>query len=281
MAILMGLISALCWGSTDFLAGQVARKVGVAKSLFYSQLFGFFVLSLLLFFYFEMSFVNASFLQLTICVVASVCNLMAMVFLLKALSIGKASIVAPIVSLYGAVTTILSLINGKPMTSLVLFSLFICVVGACLTSIPKSKDGQRESSGSIFFALLSSLMFGLGFWLQGEFAVKDLGVINALWVYYLTAVVLLFLTLLQKGNLSLPPISIIALVFSISFFSLIGFASLAYGSATGHVAVVTVLSSLASGVTALLGFFIRGERLSQIQWMGIVIIIVGVILLKL
>ncbi|MEK9497744.1 DMT family transporter [Photorhabdus sp. P32] len=281
MAILMGLISALCWGSTDFLAGQVARKVGVAKSLFYSQLFGFFVLSLLLFFYFEMSFVNASFFQLTICVVASVCNLMAMVFLLKALSIGKASIVAPIVSLYGAVTTILSLINGKPMTALVLFSLFICVAGACLTSIPKSKDGQRESSSSIFFALLSSLMFGLGFWLQGEFAVRDLGVINALWVYYLTAVVVLFLTLLKKGNLSLPPISIIALVFSISFFSLIGFASLAYGSATGHVAVVTVLSSLASGVTALLGFFIRGERLSRIQWIGIVIIIAGVILLKL
>ncbi len=30
-----------------------------------------------------------------------------------------------------------------------------------------------------------------------------------------------------------------------------------------------------------LGFFIRGERLSRIQWMGIVIIIAGVILLKL
>ncbi|WP_445497520.1 DMT family transporter [Photorhabdus sp. SF281] len=280
MAILMGLISALCWGSTDFLAGQAARKIGVAKALFYSQLFGFSVLSLLLFFYFKMSFVNVGFFQLTICVIASVCNLMAMVFLLKALSIGKASIVAPIVSLYGAVTTLLSLISGKPITVLVLFSLFICVVGACLTSVPKSKDGQRESSGSILFALLSSLMFGLGFWLQGEFAVRDLGVINALWIYYLTAIVLLFLTLLKSGNLSLPPVSMIALVFLISFFSLIGFASLAYGSATGHVAIVTVLSSLASGVTALLGFFIRGERLSRIQWMGIIIIIAGVILLK-
>ncbi|NHB86819.1 hypothetical protein C5471_03440 [Photorhabdus tasmaniensis] len=92
---------------------------------------------------------------------------------------------------------------------------------------------------------------------------------------------LLFLTLLKNGDLSLPPVSIVALVFSISFFSLIGFASLAYGSVTGHVAIVTVLSSLASGVTALLGFFIRGERLSRIQWMGIIVIIAGVILLKL
>lgn len=51
MAILMGLISALCWGSTDFMAGQAARRVGVTRSLFYSQSIGLLLLSVVLAFH--------------------------------------------------------------------------------------------------------------------------------------------------------------------------------------------------------------------------------------
>lgn len=67
---------------------------------------------------------------------------------------------------------------------------------------------------------------------------------------------------------------------SISLFSLLGFCTLAYGATTGHVATVTVLSSLASGVSALLGFFVRGERPSALQWLGIATIIAGVVTLR-
>ncbi len=51
MAVLMGLISALCWGSTDFMAGQAARRVGVTRSLFYSQSIGLLLLSVVLAFH--------------------------------------------------------------------------------------------------------------------------------------------------------------------------------------------------------------------------------------
>lgn len=47
-------------------------------------------------------------------------------------------------------------------------------------------------------------MFGLGFWLQGAFAVKSLGVVGALWIYCLTAVVILFTTLAQRRKLAAP-----------------------------------------------------------------------------
>ncbi len=281
MAILMGLISALCWGSTDFLAGNAARRVGVTKSLFYSQTLGFLILSAVL-------VLRPASLQITaldtgfaLGILAAVCNLAAMAALLKALAIGKASVVAPIVSLYGAVTTLLSLASGQSITPLTIGGLALCIVGACLASISRSSDGRPESATSIGFALLSALMFGLGFWLQGAFAVKSLGVVSALWIYYLTAVVILFTTLAKRRNLAAPPRSIVALIMSISLFSLLGFFTLAYGATTGHVAIVTVLSSLASGVTALLGFFVRGERPSALQWIGVVTIIASVVMLKL
>jgi drug/metabolite transporter (DMT)-like permease len=280
MAIFMGLISALCWGSTDFLAGQAARQVGVTKSLFYSQSFGFLLLTAALVFHPSSLHFAAIDFGFLIGIVAAVCNLVAMAALLKALSIGKASVVAPIVSLYGAITTILSVIGGQSITRATIIGLILCIVGASLASMAKSTDGKPESPSSICFALLSALMFGLGFWLQGTFAVKSLGVFSALWIYYLTAVVILLLVLARKRDISAPPGSIVLLLLSISLFSLIGFFSLAYGATTGHVAIVTVLSSLASGVTVLLGFFIRRERPSYLQWIGIGTIIFGVVLLK-
>ncbi|MBI0331627.1 DMT family transporter [Burkholderia plantarii] len=281
MAILMGLISALCWGSTDFMAGQAARQVGVTRSLFYSQSFGFLLLTAVLAFRPASLRIAAVDTGLLIAIVAAICNLVAMAALLKALSIGKASVVAPIVSLYGAVTTLLAVLGGQSVTGMTVAGLALCIVGASLASMSKSSGGKAESPGSIGFAMLSALAFGLGFWLQGAFAVKSLGVLSALWIYYLTAVVILFLLLVGQRKLVAPPGSIVVLLMSISLFSLVGFFSLAFGATTGHVAIVTVLSSLASGVTVLLGFFIRHERPSQAQWAGIVAIIVGVVLLKL
>ena len=279
MAILLGLLSAICWGTTDFIAGSVSRKHGVSRTLFYSQLFGLFFITLSLLYFSEFNF-NFTLSSLFICILASICNLLGMSFLLKALSIGKASIVAPIASLYGAVTTILSLLAGNPLHLITLTGLFICVIGACLTSVPKNADGKKESFISIFYALLSSLMFGLGFWLQGEFAVNTLGVINALWIYYFTAVILLFFFLIATKNFKAVPANALITILAISIFSLFGFFSLAYGSRLGHVAIVTVLSSLASGVTAFWGFLILHERLSHIQILGVILIIGGVILLK-
>ncbi len=264
MAILMGLISALCWGSTDFMAGQAARRVGVTRSLFYSQSIGLLLLSVVLAFHPAWLRIGALDAGLLVAIVAAICNLAAMASLLKALSIGKASVVAPIVSLYGAVTTLLAL----------------CVAGASLAGMAKSTGGQAEAPASTGFALLSELMFGLGFWLQGAFAVQRLGVASALWVYYLTAVAILSLLLAWRRSLSAPPASLVALLLSISLFSLLGFLSLALGAATAQVAIVTVLSSLASAVTVLLGFVIRHERPSAAQWLGIAAILVGVVLLK-
>ncbi|WP_186160039.1 DMT family transporter [Burkholderia gladioli] len=277
MAILMGLISALCWGSTDFMAGQAARRVGVTRSLFYSQSIGLLLLSVVLAFHPAWLRIGALDAGLLVAIVAAICNLAAMASLLKALSIGKASVVAPIVSLYGAVTTLLAILGGQSITGLTVIGLALCVAGASLAGMAKSAGGQAEAPASIGFALLSALMFGLGFWLQGAFAVQRLGVASALWVYYLTAVAILSLLLARRRAFSAPPASLVALLLSIS---LLGFLSLALGAATGQVAIVTVLSSLASAVTVLLGFVIRHERPSAAQWLGIAAILAGVVLLK-
>lgn len=278
MYLLMGLLSALCWGGTDYLSGKAARELGVFKALFVSQLFGLMMLSLI-FFVFSIPF-ELQISGLLTAAIASFCNLLGMAFLLKALSIGKVSVVAPLVSLYGAVTTVLAIISGRQVSWIILSGLFLCILGACLASISPSHDGKRESPASVGFALMSSLSLGLGFWLQGEFAVKELGVIQSLWIYYATALMFLSLVVMGRKDVKSPSLGMLGLLFCISCMSLTGFFTLAYGASLGHVAVVTVLSSLASAVTALLDFTLKQERLSLPQLSGLFMIISGVVVLR-
>ena len=278
MHLLMGLLSALCWGGTDYLSGKAARELGVFKTLFVSQLFGLMMLSLI-FFIFSIPF-ELKISGLLTAAIASFCNLLGMVFLLKALSIGKISVVAPLVSLYGAVTTVLAIISGRQVSWIILSGLFLCILGACLASISPSHDGKRESPASVGFALMSSLSLGLGFWRQGAFAVKELGVIQSLLIYYATALMFLALVVMGRKDVKSPSLGMLGLLFCISCMSLTGFFTLAYGASLGHVAVVTVLSSLASAVTALLGFTLKQERLSLPQLSGLFMIISGVVVLR-
>jgi len=119
----MRLLSALCWGGTDYLSGKAARELGVFKALFVSQLFGLMMLSLI-FFVFSIPF-ELKISGLLTAAIASFCNLLGMVFLLKALSIGKVSVVAPLVSLYGAVTTVLAIISGRQVSWIILSGFFV------------------------------------------------------------------------------------------------------------------------------------------------------------
>ena len=79
----------------------------------------------------------------------------------------------------------------------------------------------------------------------------------------------------------MPSARVWAILAVISMLSLAGWVALALGAMTGAVAVVTVLSTLSGGVTALLGVLLRGERLNWWQGLGVAAILAGVVLLRL
>jgi drug/metabolite transporter (DMT)-like permease len=285
MAVLMGLLSALCWGATDYLAGAAARGFGVLRSVFWIQGFGMAVLSTIL---------VADPTLRTVAAAAPVeawgwgllgaaANFAATLALTKALAIDKAALVAPIATTYGAVTTILALISGEDVGGLALTGLALCILGVPLVTTTGGVQHQpRTPRGALHFALLASLCFGAGLWLQGLFAVPQLGSLPTLWLFYVLSAGGLLLLLLPRSPSILPPsVRAWAILAIVSLLSLAGWAALALGAMTGAVAVVTVLSTLSGGVTALLGVILRGERLTCWQGLGVAAILTGVVLLRL
>lgn len=282
----MGLLAALLWGGTDFLVGLNARAVGVKRAVYFGQALGFTIMSLLLIVFpvFILRSMAAPLDVWLIGVAAAVLTVSGALALSKAFALGKASIVAPLVTSYGVVTTLLSWAGGEQISLLQLLCIALCVIGVVLSSMhsdPKVPHSTQASS-SIAYALLAAVFYGTSFWLQGRFVLPVLGPVTMLWLAYLVGlIVLVGIVLRIDDGLKLPPLKNCLTLTGASLMNLGGFSSFAWGAVAGSVSVVTVISTLSGGIAAILGYVFFKERLGKVQVSGVVLVLVGAFVLHL
>ncbi|GAB6405026.1 DMT family transporter [Pseudomonas sp. MHK4] len=286
MDVLMGLLAALLWGGTDFLVGMNARAVGVKRAVYFGQALGFTIMSLLLVVFpvFILRSMAAPLETWLIGVAAAVLTVSGALALSKAFALGKASIVAPLVTSYGVVTTLLSWAGGEQISLLQLLCIALCVLGVVLSSIhsdPKLPHTTQASS-SIAYALVAALFYGTSFWLQGRFVLPSLGPVTMLWLAYLVGLMVLVVIVLRiDDGLKIPPLKNCLTLTGASLMNLGGFSSFAWGAVAGSVSVVTVISTLSGGIAAILGYVFFKERLGKVQVLGVVLVLVGAFVLHL
>lgn len=282
----MGLLAALLWGGTDFLVGLNARAVGVKRAVYFGQALGFSIMSLLLIAFpaFILKSMSASLDVWLIGMVAAVLTVSGALALSKAFALGKASIVAPLVTSYGVVTTLLSWAGGEQINLIQLLCIALCVIGVVLSSIhsdPKLPHTTQASS-SIAYALLAAVFYGTSFWLQGRFVLPVLGPVTMLWLAYLVGLIVLVVMVLKiKDGLKIPPLKNCMTLTGASLMNLGGFSSFAWGAVAGSVSVVTVISTLSGGIAAILGYVFFKERLTKVQVLGVVLVLTGALVLHL
>ncbi|TBN32871.1 DMT family transporter [Pseudomonas sp. BGI-2] len=282
----MGLLAALLWGGTDFLVGLNARAVGVKRAVYFGQALGFSIMSLLLIAFpaFILKSMSASLDVWLIGIVAAVLTVSGALALSKAFALGKASIVAPLVTSYGVVTTLLSWAGGEQISLVQLLCIALCVVGVVLSSIHSDSKlpHTTQASSSIAYALLAAVFYGTSFWLQGRFVLPVLGPVTMLWLAYLIGLIVLVVMVLKiKDGLKIPPLKNCMTLTGASLMNLGGFSSFAWGAVAGSVSVVTVISTLSGGIAAILGYVFFKERLAKTQVLGVVLVLVGAFVLHL
>ncbi|UZE15099.1 DMT family transporter [Pseudomonas sp. B21-053] len=282
----MGLLAALLWGGTDFLVGLNARAVGVKRAVYFGQALGFTIMSLLLIAVpsFIFKSMAAPLNVWLIGIAAAILTVSGALALSKAFALGKASIVAPLVTSYGVVTTLLSWAGGEQISLIQLLCIGLCVLGVILSSIhsdPKIPHTTQASS-SIAYALLAAGFYGTSFWLQGHFVLPVLGPVTMLWLAYLVGLIVLVLIVIKiKDGLKIPPLKNCMTLTGASLMNLGGFSSFAWGAVAGSVSVVTVISTLSGGIAAILGYVFFKERLAKVQVLGVVLVLVGALVLHL
>ncbi|MHC8346531.1 EamA family transporter [Pseudomonas sp. RT6P73] len=282
----MGLLAALLWGGTDFLVGLNARAVGVKRAVYFGQALGFSIMSLLLIAFpaFILKSMSAALDVWLIGIVAAVLTVSGALALSKAFALGKASIVAPLVTSYGVVTTLLSWAGGEQISLIQLLCIALCVIGVVLSSIHSDSKlpHTTQASSSIAYALLAAVFYGTSFWLQGRFVLPVLGPVTMLWLAYLVGLIVLVVMVLKiKDGLKIPPMKNCLTLTGASLMNLGGFSSFAWGAVAGSVSVVTVISTLSGGIAAILGYVFFKERLAKVQVLGVVLVLTGALVLHL
>jgi drug/metabolite transporter (DMT)-like permease len=289
LGIILGLTGAVCWGMADFAARFASRRVGAYRTLFFMQFFGFLALSVYLKFTGGFSHVAPGWQPWALTVAAGLLNVTASLSLYHSFEIGVMSIVGPVSSSYPALTVALALASGERIHALRGIGMAVTLAGVILAAMsfaPKANDASDSNgapsgtylSRGVGWAILAALGFGVMFWFLGFHVVPLVGDAVSVWVMRLTALVSLAVFALPARQSIHPPHGgVWWMLAAVGLMDTAAFVSNNAGLHIGPVSVVSVLASLYGAVTVLLAWIFLRERLERSQWLGIVLIFVGIV----
>jgi drug/metabolite transporter (DMT)-like permease len=289
-AVVLGLASAAFYGVADALAGTVARTVGVRRSVFFYQALGLLVIGgFALYSVLDgrvTGLPGASAMIWGLAIMGALTTLSGSVSFSRALLHGRAGIVAPIMTCYGAITTVLSVLTGEVLGIAQLLGLLVCMIGVPLIASGANdaahSDGAMHARRAVGWALTSAVLYGVGFWIEGRFVLPVLGALPLLVISYMVGTTVLGASLARSGEQTphhTVPRWAWGLMFVTGLLALAGLTSIAAGAQTGALSVVTVLSTLSAVVTTVVGLM-RGERMTRWQWSGLAAVVLGVGMLR-
>lgn len=275
----------LGYGISDFFAKKTIDKIGSLKTLLYSQIIGAAFISLYLIR--DSSLPSFSIPNIIYILLFGIFNAAGYLALYRAFEVGKISIVSPISSSFVILAAIVSfLFFGESFSTLKTISLGLVIVGIILTAIDLKdlRDGVDISdlSKGVPEAMVVFLVFGLYAPLWDRFIEGPGWVVWAILVKIILSFTLIsYATLVRKQSLSFKQSSLIYwLVFIALFEAMASFGnSWAFNASINTTSIIVAITSTYPLVTALLAFTLLKERLALNQYIGIGIIISGLVMM--
>jgi drug/metabolite transporter (DMT)-like permease len=289
MGILLGLLTALTWGGSDFLARFSTHRIGTLRTMLYMQLFGFVLLSLALPWLGGLGHLadGSGWQPWAWGALAGCINAGSTLALYRSFEIGKLSIVAPVSASYPALTVTLSLFSGEHLSMARAVGIVCTLMGVVLvaggekTPDENSEEASKRSSNGIEMAIISGIGFGILFWLLGLRMVPRVGAAQTVWMIRMTSTVLVAAAILiAKQPIRLSRTNVRGMAVGMGVLDTSAFVLNNRGMQLEQVAVVSVLGSLYGAVTVGLASIVLREHVSRWQWAGIITIFAGIILIS-
>src|SRR6266481_2135561 len=205
--ILLGVATAVSWGSADFLARFATRTLGSLRAVFWMQALGAVFVTILLLFAHDWGhlFDGLGWQPWAWGMVAGSINTFAMLALYRAFEIGKLSLVGPVSASYPALTVVLSLLSGEHLSLPRAAGIVAALAGVLLVATGENSANPAESPKKSFgaaglaWAIAASVSFGVLFWLLGIRMIPRTGALATVWLIRVTsAVIVLLLVLAAK-----------------------------------------------------------------------------------
>lgn len=285
MGILLGLATSLAWGTSDFFARFVTRRIGPLHSLFYMQTWGFLLLTIYVLSTHSWGhlFDGSGGGPWAWGFLAGACNTIAMFSFYRCLEVGKVAVVAPLSASYPVLTFLLSMFSGERLSILRICGVATVLVGVILVARGEvvADELAKDARSGVIWALIAAGFFGALFWLLGVRIIAKTGPYASLWLIRMTGSVTSLSVLLFKR---IPPFkSLGAINWQPPLMGLLdtgAFALSNRGMQMEQTSIITVLSSLYGAVTVFLAAIFFRERVAPMQWFGIAAIFAGIVLIS-
>jgi drug/metabolite transporter (DMT)-like permease len=278
MATLLALLSSLLWGSADYHAGNLSKRLPSIVVLGINQAFGLLFGIVLIFatsgwvnpnLASDGYFINGA--------LAGLCGYAGLLCLYAGLSSGRMGVVSPISSLSVLIPLFFALvIKGDELSTPVMMGVIAAIIGGFLASGPEITSGLPIRP--VLLALGAALGFGsaLTFMAIGSQQSSLLTMVTMRATTFIVSGAIF----IQRGNLggvSKKDIPLLAGI-GVADFS----ANLLLGIATtkGLLSIAMVLGSLYPIATAILAYLFLHERLHKVQYLGVVLAVGGVALIS-
>ncbi len=202
-------------------------------------------------------------------------NVAGLVLAAYAFRYGKVAVVAPVLATEGALSAVIATRLGASLSSSVAFLLFAIVAGVVLAAAapdPFPLEHERVVVSTVL-AVSGALSFGVSLYAMARLS----GELPISWVLLparLVGVVFLLLPLTVGRRLQISR-KAAPLVLAMGTTEVLGIAIFAIG-ARHDIVITSVLSSQFAPISAVLAYFLFGERLGRSQLVGVAIIIAGV-----
>jgi drug/metabolite transporter (DMT)-like permease len=278
--MVLGLLTALFWGGSDFLIRLLERRIPLRSALLWTQgsasvaMLGVSLASG------HLPYAGLDPSILPMLVVTAAASAVGLGLIFFAFQNGRVAVVAPLTGSYAIVATLIGLLTGtEALSAPLLGSILLISLGALLVMMHDEEGhGHRPGVGATA-ALASALVSGIAIWLTVAFLLPKVAVTDIL----LTNFALLALAALLWGApkaIRRPADGATSLLLAgIAIGTVAGYGAYNTGLSRNGIAVVSVLSTLSSAITVFLGAVVAKEKVGRVQRLGIAIIVLGLPLL--
>lgn len=276
MAIVLGLLAAVFYGSADFCGGFATRRNPMFAVTVISQAVGLVLIFAALPFFPARPTPQA----LEFGFISGMCGGLGLLLLYHALSIGKMGVVSPITAVLAALTpVIVGAARGEHLANLKLAGIGVALLAVILISLSTEADGTFEfSTAGVKEAIASGVILG-GFYTFLALGGHNAGLYPIVSARIGSITLLLVIALVLRRSIAVAApaaLGVIVLAGALDMAANIFYVLAAYA---GYLSIAAVLTSLYPASTVFLARFVLGERLAALQKAGVVFALAGVALI--
>jgi drug/metabolite transporter (DMT)-like permease len=278
-SILLGIVAMLGFGVADFIAKAVLTKTNAIRTALISQSIGSF-LYLGAALAYDRVFPSVALVSLAL--FSGVLSGAALSAYYVSLSLGKASLVAPIFSCLTIVAVVLSLlILRETLTGLQLSAITIVFLGIVLVAFERDDGGHSTRKLSVTLALSAAVLGGANLILQKWIAESGHYLMGFLLTRISMAALMTPLALISGqetrsdgASRNWLKLGLLGLIDVSAFFAWY------LGLRVGQVSIVTPIATSSPAITIVLAHLFLKERVRSHQRIGILAIISGIVFLS-